>query len=180
MEAHQPYNAYFDMPVPPSLHTSSSLFSESRPRAHYCWLHGWNNSSHPGVQCQVMARSDEYTNEMRLASGPLGTGGNPKIGVPVSFVRPSQLFPPLNRRCPPTPPLTPTLHPSPAMANNETREDKTGQSMCAAAPNEDPFSLSASPASLHKYEGYHASLVRETPVVPPPQHLSTDKMSFFI
>jgi hypothetical protein len=93
MEAHQPYNANFDMPVSPSLHTNSSLFSESRPRAHYCWLHGWNNS-HPGVQCQVMTRSDEYTNEMRLASGPLGTEGNPKVGVPVSFVRPRHpIFP---------------------------------------------------------------------------------------
>ena len=166
MEAHQPYNANFDMPVPPSLHTNSSLFSESRPRAHYCWLHGWNNS-HPGVQCQVMTRSDEYTNEMRLASGPLGTGGNPKVGVPVSFVRPAQFFPPLPRRCfpclTPTPPIP---HPSLAMANNETREDKTGQSMHAAVPDEDPIALSASPASLHKSEGYYASLVRERPVVP--------------
>jgi hypothetical protein len=41
-------DAHFGMPVPPTNYPNATLFSESRPRAHYCWLHGWNNT-HPGT-----------------------------------------------------------------------------------------------------------------------------------
>ena len=33
-------DAYLGMPVPPTEYPNATLFSESRPRANYCWLHG--------------------------------------------------------------------------------------------------------------------------------------------
>jgi hypothetical protein len=62
--------------------------SESRPRSHYCGLHGWNND-HNGTECRGMARDQRFTLAMRAATTHVGTGGNPKVGVPVGFVRPS-------------------------------------------------------------------------------------------
>ena len=65
---------------PANAHMSSS----SRPRQFYCWLHGWNNT-HNGGQCNVMGSNHEYTQQMKAATSPNGTGGNPKIGIPVSL-----------------------------------------------------------------------------------------------
>jgi hypothetical protein len=56
MEASLAYGANFGMSVPPIPYANSSLFSGSRPRAHYCWLHGWNDS-HPEVNCSVMTKN---------------------------------------------------------------------------------------------------------------------------
>ncbi len=61
--------------------------SESRPRSHYCGLHGWNND-HNGTECRGMALDKRFTPAMRAATTHVGTGGNPKVGVPVGFVRP--------------------------------------------------------------------------------------------
>ncbi len=61
---------------------NTTLLSESRPRAHYCWLHGWNNT-HSGATCNVVGQNPAYTVQMRNATGPDGTGGNPRVGVPV-------------------------------------------------------------------------------------------------
>ncbi len=61
-------DAHFGMPVPPTEYPNASLFSESRPRANYCWLHGWNNT-HPGTTCKVMGQNPAYIHaiSMRLA-----------------------------------------------------------------------------------------------------------------
>ncbi len=57
-QAQSPYqDAQFGMPVPSQ---PATVFSASRPREFYCWLHG-----------------------------PENTGGNPKVGVPVHIHRPS-------------------------------------------------------------------------------------------
>ncbi len=61
--------------------------SAQRPRSHYCGLHGWNND-HNGTECRVMARDRRYTDTMRAATTHVGTGGNPKVGVPVGYTRP--------------------------------------------------------------------------------------------
>jgi hypothetical protein len=62
--------------------------SESRPRSHYCGLHGWNND-HNGTECRGMARDKRSTPTMRAATTHVGTEVNPKVGVPVGFLRPS-------------------------------------------------------------------------------------------
>jgi hypothetical protein len=62
--------------------------SAYRPRSHYCGLHGLNND-HNGSKCRGMARDKRFTEAMRAATTHVGTGGNPKVGVPVGFVRPS-------------------------------------------------------------------------------------------
>jgi hypothetical protein len=64
----------------PNEYPNATLFSESRPRANYCWLHGWNNT-HPGTTCKVMGQNPAYTHGMKHATGPNGTGGNPRVGV---------------------------------------------------------------------------------------------------
>ena len=64
----------------------SSVFS--RLRRFYCGLHGWNNS-HDSPQCRVMMADEEtYPASLRVATTHVGTGGNPKVGPPVSFNRP--------------------------------------------------------------------------------------------
>ncbi len=110
-------NAYFGMSVPPTTYPNTTLLSESRtnflttnpPRAHYCWLHGWNNT-HPGARCNVMEQNPAYTVEMRNATGPEGTGGNPRVGVPVRFSRLQFFFAPLARVCPPCLISSPPTH----------------------------------------------------------------------
>ncbi len=64
-------DAYFGMSVPIPTYPNATLLSESRPRAHYCWLHGWNNT-HPGARCYVMGQNPAYTVAMRNAPGPEG------------------------------------------------------------------------------------------------------------
>ena len=82
------YGAHYGMLVPPTPPANAHMASSARPRQYYCWLHGWNNS-HNGDQCNVMRANQEYTQQMKAATSPNGTGGNPKIGVPVSYHRSS-------------------------------------------------------------------------------------------
>jgi hypothetical protein len=52
-QAQSPYqDAQFGMPVPSQ---PATVFSASRPREFYCWLHGWNNTHH-GSTCKIMDR----------------------------------------------------------------------------------------------------------------------------
>ncbi len=56
-QAHSPYpDAQFGMPVPSH---PATVFSASRPREFYCWLHGWNNTHH-GSTCKIMG-SNTYS-----------------------------------------------------------------------------------------------------------------------
>jgi hypothetical protein len=82
------YGGNFGMPVYSPAHTNAILVSSARPRRYYCWLHGWNNS-HDGVDCKVMTNDMQYTAQMCNATSEIGSGGNPKIGVPVTYTRPS-------------------------------------------------------------------------------------------
>jgi hypothetical protein len=85
-QAQSPYqDAQFSMPVPSQ---PATMFSASRPREFYCWLHGWNNT-HLGSTCKIMGSNTAYTHGMKTATGPENTGGNPKVGVPVHIHRPS-------------------------------------------------------------------------------------------
>jgi hypothetical protein len=102
-------DAYFGMSIPPTTYPKTTLLSESRPRAHYCRLHGWNNT-HPGARCNVMGQNPAYTVAMRNATGPDGTGGNPRMGVPVRFSHPQNVCTPLSSVCPPCLPSSPPTH----------------------------------------------------------------------
>jgi hypothetical protein len=83
---------HFGMPVPPMPPANAYLSSTPRPRQYYCWLHGYNNT-HDGCHCNVMGANREYTSQMKAATSPNGTGGNPKIGIPVCLQRsPSPIF----------------------------------------------------------------------------------------
>jgi hypothetical protein len=84
-------DGHFGMPVPPMPPANAYLSSTPRPRPFYCWLHGYNNT-HNGCHCNVMGANREYTSQMKAATSPNGTGGNPKIGVPVSYHRSSSEF----------------------------------------------------------------------------------------
>ena len=82
------YGTQYGMLPPPTPPANAYMSSSDRPRQFYCWLHGWNNT-HNGAQCNVMGADRAYTQQMKAATSPHGTGGNPKIGVPVSFHRSS-------------------------------------------------------------------------------------------
>jgi hypothetical protein len=76
------YDAQYGMLVPPAPPANAYMSSSGRPRLYYnCWLHGWNNT-HNGGQCNVIAANQAYTQQMKAATSPNGTGGNPKIGIP--------------------------------------------------------------------------------------------------
>ena len=111
-------SGYFGMPVPPMPPANAYLSSTPRPRQFYCWLHGYNNT-HDGCNCNVMGANREYTSQMKAATSPNGTGGNPKIGIPVCLQRlPSTFFYPPScfLSSPPSPsfppPFKPGLRPS--------------------------------------------------------------------
>ena len=84
-------HAYAGMPSAHDPYSHVSLFSSARPRPFYCWLHGYNNT-HDGATCNVMRANPEYTAYQKNAASPDGTGGNPNVGVPVSFTRPRSKF----------------------------------------------------------------------------------------
>ena len=110
-------HAYTGMSSAHDPYSHVSLLSSARPRPFYCWLHGYNNT-HDGVTCNVMRANPEYTAYQKNAATPDGTGGNPNVGVPVSFTRPrSKFFSPLSRACLPclTKPL-PNFTPPPPTA----------------------------------------------------------------
>ena len=110
-------HAYAGMPEAHHPYSHVSLLSSARPRPFYCWLHGYNNT-HDGATCNVMRANPEYTAYQKNAASPDGTGGNPNVGVPVSFTRPrSKFFSPLSRACLPclTQPM-PNFNPPPPTA----------------------------------------------------------------
>jgi hypothetical protein len=76
----------YGMPFSRTPYPPASMLSASTPPQFYCWLHGWNNTHHGGT-CKVMASNQEYTSAMKTTSSPDGTGGNPKIGVPVTHLQ---------------------------------------------------------------------------------------------
>ena len=82
------YGTQYGMLPPPTPPANAYMSSSARPRQFYCWLHGWNNT-HNGAQCNVMGADRAYTQQMKSATTPNGTGGNPKIGVPVWLHRSS-------------------------------------------------------------------------------------------
>ncbi len=106
------YGGHMGMPVDSQGPPQTTLFSSARPRAYYCWLHGWNNS-HNGKDCKVMTNDPAYTAGMKNATGPHGTGENPKIGVAVTYHRPKFCFPlPQTLSCSPCP-AQPNSNPPP-------------------------------------------------------------------
>ena len=117
-------------PPPPS---NVTLLSSAPPRDFYCWLHGWNNTHH-GVVCKVMRDNQAYTPEMKNARTDVGTGGNPKIGVPVSYFRPRNFFTPLTAclPCPPTP-LYKFSQPSPPLSQASSVRHATHPNLRAPA-----------------------------------------------
>ena len=110
-----------------------------------------------------------YTTGMKNATGPHGTGGNPKIGVPVHYSRPPKFFPPFTpcRPClplpsptisPPCPPLSPV----------------TSVKINADRPYEDNRGHVLQTLPLDRSEGKRASRVREmacfsSPLSPSPE-----------
>ncbi len=78
------YSAYNELPVPPTIPAYTSLSTEGRVRPYYCWLHGHNNT-HNGISCKVMAANPAYTGAMKTASSHVGSGGNPKVNVPIQL-----------------------------------------------------------------------------------------------
>ena len=82
MTASPMHGLHTGMLVQPPNPPNPTLLSSAPPRDFHCWLHGWNNTHH-GAVCKIMRASPEYTAEMKNARTDVGTGGNPRIGVPV-------------------------------------------------------------------------------------------------
>jgi len=158
-QGQRPYpDAQFGMPVPPQPVTA---FSASRPREFYCWLHGWNNTHH-GPKCKIMGSNTAYTSEMKHATGPENTGGNPKVGVPVHLHR-FPFFRPLSLSvscvpCLPSP--LPFPHPNP---HTSPIFSPASRAKAFAVPHEDtPASLALNATyMLEKSEGRTHALPQE-------------------
>ena len=101
----------------PSAFFSRPANSPGRPRAHFCWLHGWNNS-HGSPSCRVMSNNAQYTILMRTATSPDGNGGNPNVGPPVRLPFRLPDFPPLTCLSCPSP--TQDFKAGPNHPNDET------------------------------------------------------------
>ncbi len=145
---------YNGMPVPPHHFPPATLSSCAPPRRYYCWRHGWNNTHH-GDTCNIMGTNQAYTPAMRSARGPEGTGGNPKIGVPVHYSRPPKNFPPFTTCTPCLPPPSLILYP-PCPPLNPVTSVKN-----ADRPYEDNRAHVLQTLPLDRSEGKHASRVRE-------------------
>jgi hypothetical protein len=120
------------MPVPSQ---PTTVFSASRPREFYCWLHGWNNTHH-GSKCKIMGSNTAYTHGMKTATGPENTGGNPKVGVPVHIHRPFCFRPLIFSmscvRCL----LSPSLFPTPNSHTQSTSSLDSSRDKALPLPNE--------------------------------------------
>jgi hypothetical protein len=158
---------YTGMPVPPDQSPHTSLLSSAPPRDFYCWLHGWNNTHHGGTR-NIMGTNQAYTPAMRSVRGPDGTGGNPKIGVPVHYSRPPKFFSPfttcgpclplpLPTFSPPCPPLSPV----------------TSVKINADPPYEDKRGHVLQTLPLDRFEGERVSRVREMACLHLPRSPST-------
>ena len=158
-QAQSPYQyAQFGMPVPPHPVTALSV---SRPREFYCWLHGWNNTHH-GPTCKIMGSNTAYTNDMKHATGPENTGGNPKVGVPVHIHR-FPFFRPLSLSmscvpCLPSP--LPFPHPNP---HTSPIFSPASSAKAFDVPDEDTLACLAFKAThmLEKSEGLTHTLPQE-------------------
>jgi hypothetical protein len=107
-----------------------------------------------------MAGDKRFTDAMKAATTHVGTGGNPKIGVPVGFIRPSphhSFFPPDS--------------PNACLICLPSLSQALGTKSCLPPPYDDT-SARAETALLTRLEseGYKAPLVREvaraSPVCP--------------
>jgi hypothetical protein len=100
-----PQQALASVYTPSVVTVPSAFFSRSeRPRPCYCFVHGFN-TSHDSPDCRVMSNDAQYTDAMRMATTPVGTGGNPNVGPPVRL--PYRLPPlpiPVCVDCLPSPP----------------------------------------------------------------------------
>ena len=136
--------------------------SASRPHSHYCGMHGWNND-HNGTECRGMARDKRYTPAMRAATTHVGTGGNPKVGVPVGFVRPS-LFDVFSswptELCLPLPSATCLTCLSPPCL--PLLSSQVSSARAKPAPYEDKRAPASPAVPLPQSEGNNAALVRES------------------
>ena len=76
--------------------------------------------------------------QMRNATEPDGTGGNPRVGVPVRFSRPQIFFAPLSRVCPPClPSPSPLFHThthTPSQAIKDSPHASPNDAVRAGAP----------------------------------------------
>ena len=166
-------HAYAGMLSPTDPYSHASLSSSARPRQFYCWLHGYNNT-HEGATCNVMRSNPEYTAYQKSAASPDGTGGNPNVGVPVSFTRPrSKFFVPLSRACLPC--LPSSLHNSHPPHNSQAIKDSPSTSPDDAVRADAPIKLSAS--LMLQAEGLNPQAPRVRVLAPPkPLHLSHPKL----
>jgi hypothetical protein len=128
-------------------------------RAHYCWLHGWNNS-HEGNVCKVMTNDAQYTSAMRNATSEIGSGGNPKIGVPVTYTRPYFFCPPHH-----------SLSCSPCLSSHHSTHSPVSSPASrdsALCPSYEVIQAHALQAflALPKSEGLDASRVRDIMALP--------------
>ena len=125
-------------------------------------MHGWNND-HNGTECRGMARDKRYTPAMRAATTHVGTGGNPKVGVPVGFVRPS-LFDVSSSWptaiCLPLPSETCLTCLSPPCL--PLSYSQASSAKAKPAPYEDRRAPASPAVPLPQSEGYNAALVRES------------------
>ena len=127
----------------------------SRPRQFYCGLHGWNNS-HNSPQCRVMLEDASYPAALRSATTHEGTGGNPRVGPPVSFRRPPPFM------FVPSPSPLNTCSPACLSLNSSARARDPH-------PYEDTSSSQASPPLLSlKSEGHKPRRVRVLAASPSP------------
>jgi hypothetical protein len=129
--------------------------SAYRPRSHYCGLHGWNND-HNGPECRGMARDTRFTAAMRAATTHVGTGGNPKVGVPVGFIRPS-----------PHHAFFPLASPDGCLACLSSLSQALGTKLCLTVPYEDTSARAVQASHMRlESEGSIAPLVREAALAP--------------
>jgi hypothetical protein len=122
----------------------------SRHRSHYCGLHGWNND-HNGPECRGLARDKRFTDAMRSATTHVGTGGNPKVGVPVGFLRPS-----------PHHSFFPRASPNGCLTYLPSLSQAQGTKKCLQPPYEDTsVRAEQAPLTCLESEEFKAPLVRE-------------------
>jgi hypothetical protein len=102
-----------------------------------------------------MGANQAYTTAMRSARSPEGTGGNPKIGVPVHYSRPPNFFPPFTPCTPslslPSPPFYPPCPPLSPVTSVKN----------ADRPYEDNRAHVLQTLPLDRSEGDNASRVRD-------------------
>ena len=139
MLAPTPANAFFMQNHAYAVQNASSAV---RPRPFYCGVHGWN-VSHNGTECRLVAGDSRYTDAMRAATTHEGTGGNPKVGPPVSYVRPSFSFF-----------LPPALSNTCGVCSQDT------SAKAPPPPYEDRRARALPASHLRRSEGQNASLVR--------------------